>query len=62
MGKKNQYSFSKRQREIKKKKKADEKRLKKMAKDGPEDGELDEYGEPIGSDELSADEDDDYPS
>ena len=32
MGKKNQYSFSKRQREINKKKKADEKRMRKQAK------------------------------
>ena len=32
MGKKNQYSFSKRQREINKKKKAEEKRLRKQAK------------------------------
>ena len=49
MSKRNQYSFSKRQREIKKKKKAEEKRAKKVAKsDVPgegEDGFLDEEGE-----------------
>jgi hypothetical protein len=32
MGKKNHYSFSKRQRELKKKKKAEEKRARKLAK------------------------------
>jgi len=32
MGRKNQYSYSKRQRELKKKKKAEEKRLKRLAK------------------------------
>jgi hypothetical protein len=37
MGKKNQYSFSKRQRELKKKKKAEEKRARKL---GTPDDEL----------------------
>lgn len=41
MAKRNQYSFSKRQREIKRKQKAEEKRLRKAAKKEPllEDGE-----------------------
>jgi len=57
MGKKNQYSFSKRQREIKKKKKAEEKRLRKLAKNAPEEGELelDEFGEPIEEEDDSED-------
>ena len=37
MGKKNQYSFSKRQREINKRKKAEEKRARKLAKKEGED-------------------------
>ena len=46
MGKKNQYSFSKRQREIKKKKKAEEKRARKLAlKEGAEPDELLEQSE-----------------
>ncbi len=48
MGKKNQYSFSKRQREIKKRKKAEEKRERKLAKKEGEEilegAEVDEFG------------------
>ena len=54
MGKKNQYSFSKRQREIKKKKKAEEKRARKMAKADGDDPDAivhyDEFGNPVDAD------------
>jgi len=54
MGKKNQYSFSKRQREIKKRKKAEEKRARKLAKAAGDDPDaivlLDEFGNPVDAD------------
>ena len=70
MGKKNQYSFSKRQREIAKKKKAEEKRLRKLAKKQGVDpdefirqSEVDAFGVPIAPPEIieQPDVDDDGP-
>ena len=50
MSKRNQYSFSKRQREIKKKKKAEEKRLRKQSKLEPIEDEAPESEEAQGDD------------
>lgn len=52
MGKKNHYSFSKRQREMKKKKKAEEKRVRKLAKKEGIEAIDPETGEPYSEEEI----------